>query len=97
MLSLADMQQSTVPALRRIAATARNRQYSIACEQMAHAMEAHARYVATRSPDDLKARVDHVDGAERAHKRAHEDEYGQLMRVRQTQDAIDELELTEGA
>lgn len=90
MMSLADMQQSTVGALRRIAATASNRQYSIACEQMAHAMEAHAR-------GDIAARTEHVQYAVRAHKRAHEDEGGQLLRVRHTQSAIEELELDGGA
>jgi hypothetical protein len=88
-LSLLDMQQSTVGALRRIAATARNRQYSIACEQMAHAMEAHAR-------GDLAARTEHIAFAIRAHKRAGEDEGGQLLRVRHTQNAIAELELDDG-
>jgi hypothetical protein len=90
MLSLLDMQQSTVGALRRIAATARNRQYSIACEQMAHAMEAHAR-------GDVAARCEHVESSVRAHKRASEDEYGQLLRVRRTQGAIADLDLDGGA
>jgi hypothetical protein len=90
MLSLVDMQQSTPGALRRIAATAQNRQYSIACEHMAHAMDAHAR-------GDLAARTTHVASAVRAHKRAHEDEGGQVLRVRLTSAAIDELDLPEGA
>lgn len=90
MLTLLEMQQSTVGALRRIAETTRNRQYSIACDHMAHAMEAHGRWLVTKSAEDLEARTTHVDTAKRAHVRAHEDETGQLIRVRHTEKAIKE-------
>jgi len=77
MKTLPEMQQSTPAALRAESLTTTNRQYAIACDQMAHAMTAHA-------AGDVAARDVHVKRCQTAHKRAHEDEYGQLLRVRAT-------------
>jgi hypothetical protein len=81
MKTLSEMQQATPADLRTEALATTNRQYAIACEQMAHAMTAHA-------AGDFDARKAHVERCKVAHKRAHEDELGQLIRVRATAAAI---------
>lgn len=81
LLTLPAMQQSTPKALRALALTTDNRQYAIALDSMASAMDAYAL-------GDGQLMRQYVETAKRAHARAHEDEYGQVMRVRQTAVAI---------
>lgn len=81
MLTLAQMQKSLPEELRSIALHTPSRFYSLACEQMAHAMDAHV-------IGDKPAMLRHVEAAKRAHARACEDEHGQCLRVRQTAEVI---------
>lgn len=81
MLSPAQMQKTPAAELRAIALHTTNRQYSIACTQMVAAMEAHG-------IGDSAAVKAHVDRCVVAHKRAQEDEHGQILRVRATAAAI---------
>lgn len=77
MMTLPEMQQSTAAKLRAVSLATFNRQYAIACDQMAHAMTAHA-------TGDVTARNAHIERCKTAYKRAQEDEFGQVMRVRAT-------------
>lgn len=80
--SLLDLQRTPVAKLRAIAANSLNAQFSIACEQMAHAAEAYG-------AGDLDGMAVHAKRAETAWKRANEDMVGRVMRVRATAAAIE--------
>jgi hypothetical protein len=81
--TLQELQQAKPAALRALALTTRNRFYSLALDSMANAMDAYA-------INDKAAMMRYVEAAKRAHARAQEDDYGKLLRVKQTAAAIDD-------
>ncbi len=83
MKTLSEMQKMSRSNLVSFAAECTNRQLSIAATQMVAAMDAHAM-------GDMKAMMAHVERAKIAHKRAQEDERGQVARVQATQAVVAE-------
>lgn len=84
MLSLKEIQKTSIADLHRLAADTENRQYSIALTQMAHAQYAH-------SIGDTASLKAHYEAARRAHVRAQEDETGQVMRAQRTQAEVEKM------